>query len=156
MPNTYVRAAAEGLPAINRRSLLRGIPAAGAVALATTLPAVVEAAAAEPMTSPVVSLQMQAAIDAHVTAHITLCKTCDETDEVALKRQPTKAALRRHDRADKAERKALLDLCAYPALSAGDRRAKAQYLIAFEARNQLFAEHALAILRSTMGGASWA
>jgi hypothetical protein len=41
MPNTSVRAAAEGMPDVNRRSFLRGIPAAGAMVLVASVPAVV-------------------------------------------------------------------------------------------------------------------
>jgi hypothetical protein len=130
---------------LDRRTFLRAMPAAGA---AVALPAAALAVGTE---MPVASQQVQEAIDAHAKAHTALCKACDETDEVALKRQPTKAAIRQYDHANRAERKALLDLCAYPARTAGDRRAKAEHLIAFESRNELFSEHALAILRSTMG-----
>lgn len=53
------QAPAEGLPEMNRRSLLRGIPAAGAVALAASLPAIVETASVVD-TLPVMSPMDQA------------------------------------------------------------------------------------------------
>lgn len=58
---------------------------------------------------------------------------------------------REHDRASRAEERALLAVCAYPAVSEGDRRAKARYLLKIEARGELdLAEHMQALLRSTM------
>ncbi|WP_288142170.1 hypothetical protein [Mesorhizobium sp.] len=47
---------------------------------------------------------------------------------------------------------ALLAICSYPAISRGDRRAKAEYLLAAEARGELdLEEHMQAILHSMMG-----
>jgi len=54
-------------------------------------------------------------------------------------------------RASRAEEKALLAICAYPAISEGDRHAKATYLLKVESRGELdLAEHVQALLRSTM------
>ncbi|TIL84883.1 MAG: hypothetical protein E5Y65_31475 [Mesorhizobium sp.] len=58
---------------------------------------------------------------------------------------------REHDRASRAEERALLAICAYPAVREGDRRAKGRYLLKIEARGELdLAEHMQALLRSTM------
>ncbi|TPK88897.1 hypothetical protein FJ548_11320 [Mesorhizobium sp. B2-4-17] len=55
------------------------------------------------------------------------------------------------DRASQAEEKALLALCAYPAVRGGDRLAKAEYLLEIEARGELdLPEHMQTLLRSTM------
>lgn len=55
------------------------------------------------------------------------------------------------DRPSRAEEKALLAICAYPAVGEGDRVAKARYLLEIEARGELdLPEHMLALLRSTM------
>ncbi|MER9868525.1 hypothetical protein NKJ35_15240 [Mesorhizobium sp. M0136] len=56
-----------------------------------------------------------------------------------------------HDRANRAEERTLLSVCAYAAVSEGDRRAKARYLLKIDARGELdLAEHMQAVLRSTM------
>ena len=56
-----------------------------------------------------------------------------------------------HDRkiADRIEQEALLAICSYPAISRGDCRAKAEYLLTVEARGELdLEEHMQAILHS--------
>jgi hypothetical protein len=58
---------------------------------------------------------------------------------------------RDHHIASRAEEKALLAVCSYPAVSEADRRAKAGYLLTVEARGELdLKEHMQAVLRSTM------
>ncbi|MDX8464923.1 hypothetical protein RFM26_04410 [Mesorhizobium sp. VK23B] len=58
---------------------------------------------------------------------------------------------RDRDRASQEEETALLAICAYPAVSEGDRLAKAQYLLEVEARGELdLPDHIQALLRSTM------
>lgn len=60
---------------------------------------------------------------------------------------------RRDDREqiDRIEQEALLAVCAYPAGSRAERRAKAEYLLAVEARGELDGEeHMQAILRSIL------
>jgi hypothetical protein len=52
MPNTTVRAAAEGMPAINRRRILIGLAAASTAAAVTTAPAAHAALAATPAENP--------------------------------------------------------------------------------------------------------
>ncbi len=55
------------------------------------------------------------------------------------------------DQADKVEQKALLAVCSYSVLSRDDRRTKANYLLAVEARGELdLQEHMQAILHSMM------
>ena len=54
-------------------------------------------------------------------------------------------------RASRAEEMALLAICAYPAASEVDRRAKAVYLLEVESRGELdLAEHVQALLKSIM------
>jgi len=56
-----------------------------------------------------------------------------------------------HAKASRAEEKALLAVCSYPAVSEDDRRAKANYLLKTEARGELdLREHMQAVLRSMM------
>ncbi|WP_245485643.1 hypothetical protein [Mesorhizobium sp. M5C.F.Ca.IN.020.29.1.1] len=58
---------------------------------------------------------------------------------------------RDHDRASREGERALLAICAYPAVSGGDRFAKARYLLEIEARGELdLPEHIRALLRSTI------
>jgi hypothetical protein len=58
---------------------------------------------------------------------------------------------RDHDSASRAEERALLAVCSYPAVGEGDRWAKARYLLKIEARGELnLTEHMQALLRSTM------
>ncbi|CAH2394139.1 conserved hypothetical protein [Mesorhizobium ventifaucium] len=55
------------------------------------------------------------------------------------------------NRASQAEEKALLAVCAYPAVREGDRLAKSKYLLEIEARCELdLPEHMQNLLRSTM------
>lgn len=55
------------------------------------------------------------------------------------------------DRASREEERALLAICAYPAVREGDRLAKARYLLEIEMRGELdLPEHMQALLRSTM------
>ncbi|MDX8470348.1 hypothetical protein RFM26_32290 [Mesorhizobium sp. VK23B] len=54
-------------------------------------------------------------------------------------------------RASREEERTLLAICAYPAVSGGDRLAKARYLLEIEARGELdLPEHIQALLRSTI------
>lgn len=56
-----------------------------------------------------------------------------------------------HARASRTEEKALLAVCAYPAVGESDRRAKARYLLKIEARGELdLAQHMQTLLHSTM------
>jgi hypothetical protein len=56
-----------------------------------------------------------------------------------------------HDKASRAEEEALLAVCAYSAISDGDRRTKAGYLLKIAARGELdLAEHMQALLHSAI------
>lgn len=58
---------------------------------------------------------------------------------------------RDYDRTSCAEERALLAICAYPAVTGGDRFSKARYLLEIEGRGELdLPEHMQALLRSTM------
>lgn len=58
---------------------------------------------------------------------------------------------RDHHRASQEEERALLAICAYPAVSGGDRLTKARYLMEIEARGELdVPAHIQALLRSTI------
>ena len=58
---------------------------------------------------------------------------------------------RDYERASREEERALLAICAYPAVSEGDCLVKACYLLEIEARGELdLPEHMQALLRSTM------
>lgn len=87
------------------------------------------------------SRDLRALIKAHKATYAAFGKAIQERD----------GSNREHDRASRAEERALLAVCAYPAVREGDRRAKARYLLKFEARGELdLAEHMQTLLRSTM------
>ncbi|MEI8700901.1 MAG: hypothetical protein EOR99_07280 [Mesorhizobium sp.] len=116
------------MPEITRRTLLAF----------TAVASVVEPAFAE---GKCTSRELQALIGAHEAAY------------VALHRVVHRAGSNSHDRkrADRIEQEALLAICSYPAISRGDRRAKAEYLLATETRGELdLEEHMQAILHSMM------
>jgi dephospho-CoA kinase len=118
------------MPGVTRRTLL----AFAAVA------SVVEPTFAE---GEGTSRELQALIATHETAYD------------ALNRVVHRASSKWHDckRADQIEAQALLAICSYPAISRGDRRVKAEYLLTVEARGELdLEEHMRAILHSTMRG----
>ncbi|RUW54575.1 hypothetical protein EOA32_05045 [Mesorhizobium sp. M1A.F.Ca.ET.072.01.1.1] len=117
------------MPAMTRRALFA---LAGAAVT-------VDPASADVRTSP----QLQALIAAHEAAY------------AAFHRVVRRAGSSRdnRERADRVEQEALLAVCSYPAISRDDRRIKAKYLLAVEARGELdLEEHLQAILRSTMRG----
>lgn len=87
------------------------------------------------------SRDLLALIKAHKAMYAAFGKAIQEKD----------GGNREHDRASRAEERALLAVCAYPAVREGDRRAKAGYLLRIEARGELdLAEHMQALLRSTI------
>jgi hypothetical protein len=84
------------------------------------------------------SNDLRALIEAHRTAYSAFGKVLHEVGGSD------------RDRASRVEERALLAICAYPAISEGDRLAKAQYLLEIEARGELdLPEHMQALLRST-------
>ncbi|RUW35245.1 MAG: hypothetical protein EOS38_04500 [Mesorhizobium sp.] len=87
------------------------------------------------------SSELRALIEAHKTKYVVFGKAIHEMG----------GSSRDYDRASRAEEKALLAICAYPAVREGDRWAKARYLLEIEARGELdLPEHMQALLRSTM------
>ena len=84
---------------------------------------------------------MRTLTEAHKTAYAALGKAVHKMG----------GSRRDYDRAGRAEELALLAICAYPAVSEGDRLAKARYLLEIEERGELdLPEHIQALLRSTM------
>ncbi|RWG82880.1 MAG: hypothetical protein EOQ69_15185 [Mesorhizobium sp.] len=115
------------MPAITRRTLLALTGAAVAV----------DPVSAEERTSP----KLQALIAAHDAAY------------AEFHRVVHRGGSSRDDReqADEVEQEALLAICAYPAISRADRRAKAEYLMTAEAKGELdLEEHMQAILHSML------
>ncbi|RWM25185.1 hypothetical protein [Mesorhizobium sp.] len=116
------------MPAITRRTLLA---LTGAVVA-------VDPVSANVRTSP----QLQALIAAHEAAYAEFHRVVHRAGSSKDHRE----------RADWDEQEALLAVCAYPAISRADRRSKAQYLLAIEARGELdLQEHMQAILHSMHG-----
>jgi hypothetical protein len=122
---------------INRRALLLS---SGSAVIASTIAAT--AHAGEPRRRDRESSRdLRALIKAHKATYAAFGKAIQERD----------GSNREHDRASRAEERALLAVCAYPAVREGDRRAKARYLLRIEGRGELdLAEHMQALLRSTM------
>jgi len=120
---------------INRRALL--FHSSSAIFAST----VAAAALAEPHRERVASNKLRALIQAHATAYAAFGKAVHEMG----------CSSRDHDEADREEERALLAICAYPAVIEGDRLAKARYLLEIEARGELdLPEQMQALLRSTM------
>ncbi|WP_379063388.1 hypothetical protein ACHMW4_20610 [Mesorhizobium sp. UC22_110] len=118
---------------INRRTLLLQ---SGGVVIATTVEAIARDA---PHQEP--SAELAALIKAHGAAYAALRRTVDEIG--------SRGSL--FDNACRIEEKALVAVCAYPAISEGDRLAKAAYLLEIEARGELdLPQHTQALLRSTL------
>ncbi|RWJ04834.1 MAG: hypothetical protein EOR25_29765 [Mesorhizobium sp.] len=122
---------------INRRALLfhSGSAVIGSTFAATALAREPRRRGREPFN------ELSALIKAHKAAYAAFGTAVHETG----------GSRRDHDRASRAEERALLAVCAYPAVSESDRLAKARYLLEIEARGELdLAEHMQALLRSTM------
>ena len=87
------------------------------------------------------SSHLQGLIETHQAAYVTFDKVVRDV----------RAGRSDHERASRDEEKALLAICAYPAVAEGDRLAKARYLLEIEARGELdLPEHMQTLLRSTM------
>ncbi|MCT7378351.1 hypothetical protein [Chelativorans salis] len=122
---------------INRRVLL--VSSTSALVAST----VVEKAIARvrPRRNRSSSGQLRELIEAHKTAYAEFSKSIRKWGSHS----------HQHAKANRAEEKALLAVCSHPAVSKGDRRAKAKYLLRIEARRELdLSEHMQAVLRSTM------
>ncbi|MER8476133.1 hypothetical protein [Mesorhizobium sp. M1163] len=123
---------------INRRALLLN---AGSAVIASTVAATALATEPRRRRDREPSSDLRALIKAHKAMYAAFGKAIHEMD----------GSNGDHDRASRAEERALLAVCAYPAVREGDRRAKARYLLKIEARGELdLAEHMQALLRSTM------
>jgi hypothetical protein len=122
---------------ISRRALLLSCSSAVIAA-----PVAAAAFAIEPLRRDQESSRdLLALIKAHETTYEAFGKAIQEMD----------GSDRGHDRASRVEEKALLAVCAYPAISEGDRRTKARYLLKIAARGELdLAEHMHALLHSAM------
>ena len=122
---------------INRRALLFH---SGSAAVASTVAATARGAES-PGRDQEPSYRLRELIEAHRTAYgafsNALHDTCGGSGD--------------SDRASREEERALLAICGYAAVEEADRLAKAQYLLAIEARGELdLPEHMQAVLRSTM------
>ncbi|MDX8496904.1 hypothetical protein RFM99_00585 [Mesorhizobium sp. VK4C] len=102
------------------------------------------AVAVQPVSASVSSSpKLQALIAAHATAYAALHCVVHQAGSSRDDRE----------RADGVEQEALLAVCSFPVISRDDRRAKAKYLLAVEARGELDLEaHMQAILHSMMRG----
>ena len=120
---------------INRRALL--FHSSSAVVAST----VSATALAGPRLGREPSSELQVLIDAHNAAYVAFGRAVHEKG----------SSSRDYDGASRAEERALLAICAYPAVGEGDRLAKARYLLEIEGRGELdLPEHMQALLRSTM------
>ncbi|MEK1887544.1 MAG: hypothetical protein AAAB35_08215 [Phyllobacterium sp.] len=122
---------------INRRALLLD---SGSAIIASTIATM--ALAAEPRcVDREPSRDLRALIKAH---KVTYAAFVNVIQEMAISN-------RDHASASRAEERALLAVCAYPAVCEADRRIKARYLLKIEARGELdMAEQIQALLHSTM------
>ncbi|MGX5850027.1 hypothetical protein ACWGTO_23395 [Mesorhizobium sp. PL10] len=119
---------------INRRALLFH---SGSAVMASTATAL----AAEPRRDRVASDKLRALIEEHTAAYAAFGEAVYEIG----------GSSRDYAKAGREEERALLAICAYPAISEGDRLAKAGYLLEIEARGEFdLPEHMQALLRSTM------
>lgn len=123
------------MSAISRRTLL---VSSGSAVIASTIAGTAGAGLCR---SQEPSRDLRALIDAHEAIYAAFGKAIRDPDSKS----------RDHDIVSRAEEKALLAVCSYPAASEADRRAKAKYLLEVQARGELdLEEHIQAVLRSTM------
>lgn len=125
---------------VNRRTLILN-----SVSAVITSTAVGTAIAREPQRrNQVPSRELRALIEAHRATYAAFGSAVHERGSSG----------RDCAKASRAEEKALVAVCSYPAVSEADRRAKAKYLLDVEARGELdLKEHMQAVLRSTMWSA---
>ncbi|MER8977966.1 hypothetical protein [Mesorhizobium sp. M0870] len=114
------------MPEITRRTLLAFTAVASAIE-----PTFAEEEGASP--------ELRALIGAHEASYVGLHRVVHQAGSTSNERKT----------ADRIEQEASLAICSYPAISRGDRRAKADYLLTAEARGELdLEEHMQAILHS--------
>lgn len=124
---------------INRRALLLHSGAAVASTVATATCVTQRSRRDLAPTS-----KLRALIEAHLTAYAAIGSAIREKG----------GGSRNYDQVSREEERALLAICAYPAVSRRDRLAKAEYLLEIEARGELdLPEHMQALLRSTISNA---
>jgi cytochrome c5 len=154
MPNTSVRAAAEGMPEINRRRMLNMTGAA--LALAATAAGIRKSPAAPIDAAPTLrakmSPELRAVIKDHKDAWAYWHSVCDCCDEMKLGREPNPAENAKWEDANDAEFSALWDVCRFPAKTPADLAAKGRYLKRFHngSFGYLREEHVNALLLSMM------
>lgn len=114
------------MPEITRRTLLAFTAVASAIE-----PTFAEGEGASP--------ELRVLIGAHEASYVGLHRVVHRVGSSSHERKT----------ADRIEQEALLAICSYPAISRGDRRAKADYLLTTEARGELdLEEHMQAILHA--------
>jgi hypothetical protein len=125
------------MPRVNRRALL---VSSGSAVIASTATGTAIAGISQ-RGNPEPTHELRALIEQHEVAYAAFGKSIGVAD----------GNRHDHENASQAEEKALLAVCSYRAVSEGDRRTKAEYLLEVEARGELdLKEHMQAILRSTM------
>lgn len=135
MPNTTVRAAAEGMPDFNRRRLLN-LTGAG-LALAATAAGIRKAPAAppvvpQPVASPAkISPVLRGRIKAHRKAEAYFRSVCGCTDSVKLGREATAEEHQKWEDANDDEYATLWFVCAFAARTPADLAYKGRYLKKF-------------------------
>ncbi|PTE11532.1 hypothetical protein [Mesorhizobium helmanticense] len=133
MPNITVRAAAEGMPAINRRRMLNlagaglALAAAGATVRKASAAPIDAAPAGRAKTSP----KLRAVIKAHKEALANWDSVCTCCDEVKLGRKATSEERQKHEGASDDEQDAFWKVCRFPARTPADLAAKGRYLRRF-------------------------
>ncbi|RWQ41977.1 MAG: hypothetical protein EOS21_11495 [Mesorhizobium sp.] len=152
MPNITVRAAAEGMPDVNRRRLLN-LAGAG-LALAATSATIRKAAAAPIDAAPAgrskMSPELRAVIKDHKEAWAYWYSVCDCCDEMKLGREANEADKAKWEDANDGEYSALWYVCRFPAKTPADLAAKGRYLKRFHnyTFGHLREEHVDALLLS--------
>lgn len=117
MPNTLVRAAAEGMPKISRRSLMGGIAA---------IPAVLAPRAA--LAAPGASSSVHVLIDAHRGALAAWVATLTSQDNLHEDYDPSPTAKECHDAAEAVEWEARTALLTYRCRTLAEITDRADYL----------------------------
>ncbi|MBZ9693955.1 hypothetical protein [Mesorhizobium sp. CO1-1-9] len=131
MPNNTVRAAAEGMPTLNRRQAL-AMSAGGLATAITVLSTVKPAPAATPTARRAkMSPELRAVINDHKKAHAYWLSVCDCADEVLLGRKATAEEDQTWIAGSDGEHSALWYVCRFPVRSPADIAAKGRYLKKF-------------------------
>ena len=120
---------------VTRRAILAALPATAVLSAGSSS----EALVATPRTA-MGSPELAALIKAHRAAYRHFVDHAAHRDDMRV-----------YSTLSRAEEKALLAICAYPAVTHADRRVKVRYLLAIEKRGELdLPEHMEAVLRSML------